>query len=500
MTDEDLAELVESPDFADALAADLCRQSFKDFVKEFWSVVIPRKLQWNWHMTYICDLMQEAAERVFRGENKKWDCCINISPGTSKSTICSVMFPAWVWTRKPEARFICCSFTERPLALKLSRYCRDVVRSEKYRRFFPAVELRADQDTKVMFANTKGGERYAVGSGGSVVGNHADFVIIDDPIDPEAVLSEIELERVNNWIEESLSSRLTDKDVSVTFLIMQRLGQDDPAGRMLQRKRVKSVVIPATTEYPVNPPELKKFYVDGLMDPVRLTRRFLRSVEDKPRGPYLLAGQYGQQPSPPGGNMFRVDLIRHDEYPPNVFKTVVRFWDKAGVMSKSAAYTVGLKMAKDALGRIWILDVKRFKLDSFSREIRIVETSRQDGRGVIVGVEMEPGSGGLESAQGTARRLAGLQRRVRSIKPDRDKERRADEFSTEVNAGNVYVSRQWWNGAAWVGWAAAYVEELKFFPVSTYKDQVDASSGAYTVITRCARRVGGMKPRERKSR
>jgi phage terminase large subunit-like protein len=37
------------------------------------------------------------------------------------------------------------------------------------------------------------------------------------------------------------------------------------------------------------------------------------------------------------------------------------------------------------------------------------------------------------------------------------------------------------------------VEELKYFPFSTYKDQVDASSGALTAVTRQRRQVGGMK-------
>jgi hypothetical protein len=84
----------------------------------------------------------------------------------------------------PSARIITGSFSER-LALDLSRKSRDVVMSEKYHELFPEIELREDQNTKGYFVNTKGGIRYAVGVGGSVIGMHAHFLIPDDPIDPQ---------------------------------------------------------------------------------------------------------------------------------------------------------------------------------------------------------------------------------------------------------------------------------------------------------------------------
>jgi phage terminase large subunit-like protein len=43
-----------------------------------------------------------------------------------------------------------------------------------------------------------------------------------------------------------------------------------------------------------------------------------------------------------------------------------------------------------------------------------------------------------------------------------------------VNAGNVGIV----NGP----WLALYLEEAEYFPVSTYKDQIDASSGAFNKL------------------
>src|SRR3712207_2400698 len=72
------------PNFSEhEVLASLCRGSFADFTKEFWDVVVPERLKWNWHMEYLCRVMQRLAERVFAGKPKKYDLIINISPGTS---------------------------------------------------------------------------------------------------------------------------------------------------------------------------------------------------------------------------------------------------------------------------------------------------------------------------------------------------------------------------------------------------------------------------------
>ena len=119
----------------DLLEASLCRDSFYDFVRLFWHIIIPEEPIYNWHIEYLCQELQEIAERVFRGETKKHDLVINISPGTTKSTICSVMFPAWVWTRMPSCRSICASYAYS-LAMDLSRRSRDLVQSKKWIRLF----------------------------------------------------------------------------------------------------------------------------------------------------------------------------------------------------------------------------------------------------------------------------------------------------------------------------------------------------------------------------
>jgi len=456
------------------------RESFWEFVKEFWSIIVPEKPVWNWHIEYLCNELQYVAERVFRGLPKEYDLVINISPGSTKSLTCSVMYPAWIWTRMKSARIIAGSHTDK-LAMDLSLKCRDLIKNEHYQKTFPNIHLRPDQDTKSYFMNTKRGSRYAVSVGGSVVGMHGHFLIIDDPLDPEKAISEVELKTANRWMTETLPTRKVDKNLTPTILIMQRLHQDDPSANMIKRGegQVKHICLPAELSDKVSPPELSNLYKDGLMDPIRLSRQVLQ--ESRKNGEYAYASQFMQDPVPLGGGMFKVERIKIDAFSDKWLR-LIRYWDKAGTEGGSGAYTVGLKMGEDRKHRFWIMNVIRGRWDSEERETVIKSTAQLDGKMVEIGLEQEPGSGGKESAESTVRNLRGW--RVRVDRPTGDKSLRADPFSVQVNNGNVSMVRGDWN--------EDYIEELRYFPFSKYKDQVDASSGAFNILAGRNIRAGAL--------
>jgi len=471
----------------DQLEASICRDSFYEFVQRFWDTVIPETPVWNWHIRVLCDELQATAERVFAGLPSPYELVINISPGTTKSTVCSVMFPAWTWTRMATCRSICGSYAY-PLAMDLSRKCRDIIQSDKYRRLFGDVGLRDDQNTKGYFANTRGGSRVAVSTGGSVTGMHGHFIIVDDPLDPNQAVSEAEMKAANRWLAETLPTRKVDKVVAQTILIMQRLHQEDPSGVMLRMAKegkasVRHICLPAEVDRAdrsrVRPRRLYRKYTDGLMDPVRLPKQMLEAMRAR-MGEYGYAGQFLQSPVPLGGGMFKVALVRTV---PTVTKIVrsVRYWDKAGT-ADGGAYTVGARLDLEKSGRIVVSDVRRGQWDASQREIIILDTAKSDGIDVIIGVEQEPGSGGKESAENTAKNLRGF--RVRIDRPVGNKVLRADPYAVQVNSGNVALLEGPWNND--------YISELQYFPHSTYKDQVDASSGAFALLTKPNIRVGGL--------
>jgi predicted phage terminase large subunit-like protein len=477
------------------LIRSICKESFYDFVREFWSVISKAKPVWNWHIEYLCNELQFMAERVFRGQKKLHDLVVNISPGTTKSTIMSVMFPIWCWTRMPEFQFIGASYTA-DLARDLSMKSRDIVQSDKFKNVFPEITLREDQNTKGLFKNKHGGWRYAVGIDGMVTGMHAHFIVIDDPLDPQMSMSEADIKSANTWIINTLSNRKVDKAVTPIALVMQRLHQDDPTSRFLKQKNIKWVCLPAEIlpeKDNVNPPELKKFYKKGLMDPVRLSRQVLE--EERSKGELYYASQFLQNPVPEGGLMFKCDRIKITTEVPKKWRRLVRFWDKAGTRD-GGAFTVGTLLGLDTEDRYWVLDVIRGQWDSWERERLIRDTAIKDGFKVLVGTEQEPGSGGKESAEGTLRRMTQLRGpkdepfRCKLVKSDittGGKIARADPFSVVVNQRNVYMVKADWN--------KEWIDEHSHFPNSRYKDQVDSSSGAFALCGVKKVRVGGVRSR-----
>jgi predicted phage terminase large subunit-like protein len=291
--------------------------------------------------------------------------------------------------------------------------------------------------------------------------------------------------------------RKVDKAVSVTIIIMQRLHQNDPSAVMLEKEKhggakVKHINLPAEIEGDgmdvVRPRKLAALYKDGLLDPIRLPRRVL-VVARVSLGPVGYAGQMLQSPTPREGAMFKVERLQIDTPPREIdFKQKVRYWDKAstsGKRNKDACFTVGVLMGLDKKGQFWILDVVRGQWETNQREDWILSTAsldRQHHPMARIGIEQEPGSGGKESAEATIRRLAGF--RVTVDRPSGDKELRADPYSVQVNAGNVFIARGEWN--------KEYVEELQFFPLARFKDQVDASSGAFAMLTQYKPKLGAL--------
>lgn len=388
-------------------------------------------------------------------------------------------------------RIISASYA-RDIAMDLSRKSRDVIKSDRYRKTFPDIDIRDDQDAKGFFVNTQGGERYAFGVGGAVTGKHGHFIIVDDPLDPNRAVSEADLRAANRWMEETLPSRKVNKVTVPTILIMQRLHENDPTGARLAKADkvpVKHICIPAELTDNIKPAKLRDYYVDGLMDPHRLPYAAL--VEAEAQGQYAYAAQYLQTPIPRGGAMFHTDKLLVEK-PPARFTRKVRFWDKAGTAG-GGAYTAGVLMARDVDGVFWVLNVVRGQWDAHRRESLIEGTAKSDTIVTTVGVEQEPGSGGKESAEATARRLAGFHVVLYRVgKSDGDKEQRADPFAVQVNAGNVKLAKGDWN--------QAYIDELRFFPRSKFKDQVDASSGAFNILARARIVVGGGSVLKRRKR
>jgi predicted phage terminase large subunit-like protein len=471
---------------------ELNNRSLYHFLQSFWSIVSTQDFKPNWHIPYLCKELEAVARRVGNHEPRLYDLLINVPPGMTKTITCSIMFPAWCWTQWYWMRFITASYSSA-LSLESAESCRDLIRSDQFQMIYPEITVKEDKDTKSNYKIVKrvpglggagraskilwGGNRFSTSVGGTLMGFHGDINIWDDALNPQEAISDKERDNANRWIDETLPTRKTDKRVSTTIGIMQRLHQDDPCGHLLAKKKtnIRHISLPGEIRnfrHRLFPPELSDKYVDELLDPGRLDWVILKDLEAD-LGQYGYAGQIGQDPTPPGGGMFKVDHFQLMIKPPEKHEYIrtVRYWDKAGSVGKGC-YTVGVRMSLLTRKRFIIEDVKRGQWASEERERIIRATAEADGTSVYVYVEQEPGSGGLESAQGTIRNLAGFA--CYADKPTGDKEFRADPYSVQVNNDNVFLLVGEWN--------TKFVEEHKFFPFGTFKDQVDAASGSFNQL------------------
>ncbi len=341
----------ESLSYTEAqVEASICRASFADFVKCFWETVKGAgTLEWNWHMDVLCDEMQTVAERVFRSEKRAYDLVINVPPGTSKSTVVSILFPAWVWTRMPGARFLSATHTDK-LALDLSSKCRDVIISDKYDSYFPNIELI--KDTESYFRNSNGGDRNTCTVGGKTpTGFHASFIIVDDPIDPEGVRSDADLDKADRFVTNVIPGRKTKKAVSVTIMVMQRLHWRDPTYVMEENAKkpgafpLRKISLPGELTPKVSPPieELRQRHPEaydndgGLLDPNRLGTEVI--ADYKAKGIYFYNAQVLQDPEAPGGNMFEREWFKFEREAP--YECIrIRAYDRACLIAGTMVETI----------------------------------------------------------------------------------------------------------------------------------------------------------------
>src|SRR5262252_514652 len=403
---------------------------------------------------------------------------IQSPPQHGKSTAI-IDWMAWVIGQKPELKLIFASFSER-LGIRANLRLQRILSSEKYKGIFGKDLLaNSPQRTVKFFELENDGYFKNTTLEGQITGEGLDLGIVDDPIKGRAeASSELIRDKAWNWMTDDFMSRFADN--GAMLMIMTRWHLDDPAGRLIaQYPGVRVLCYPALAE--------ENETHEGL-DGQPVTRRVgdplfpeLKSLEflTKQRAVMTLAGWqsvYQQSPIVAGGDMFPIDKIEvvPERPSPSLVASAARYWDKAGT-SEGGAYSAGVMMLRMNDGTFTVADVRRAQWGALERERVIKQTAQIDEElypYTKIWLEQEPGSGGKESAEASIRMLAGF-----SAEADRvtgDKVARADPFAAQWQAGNVRIVR--------AGWNRDYLDEHEHFPVGKYKDQVDASSGAFNKI------------------
>lgn len=154
---------------------------------------------------------------------------------------------------------------------------------------------------------------------------------------------------------------------------------------------------------------------------------------------------------------------------------LVRFWDLAGTDEMSGDdpdWTAGVLFGTFG-GQYWILHMRRERLSPKGVEDMIAQQAALDGRAVDIWLEQEPGASGKAVIDHYQRQvLPGYS--VHGLRPSGSKTERARPLSSAAEAGNVCMLEGVWN--------SDLLDELALFPIVAHDDQVDACSGALSVL------------------
>jgi predicted phage terminase large subunit-like protein len=340
---------------------ELCARSLAEFAKQAWHILEPgTPLKWGWALDAICAHL----EAVSKGEIKRL--LMNVPPGSMKSLLTSVIWPAWEWGPRamPHLRYLGTAH-KQDLAVRDNLKCRRLIQSDWYQTRWPT-ELTGDQNAKTKFENSSTGFREAM-SFTSLTGSRGDRVIIDDPHSVDDANSAVMLAGDIRTFREALPSRVNN-DESAIVIIMQRLNEKDVSAVALELG-YKHLCIPMRYEgkkeistcLPVYDPRTK----DGeLMFPERFPEEQVVALELS-LGTYATAGQLQQRPAPLGGGIFRDEWWKF--YTPSAmpkikYRTI--YADTAQKTKEQNDYSVFQCWGHGEDGRIYLLDMIRGKWEA----------------------------------------------------------------------------------------------------------------------------------------
>jgi hypothetical protein len=427
----------------------------------------------------------EHAEAISTGKLLERNLLVNTPPGTSKSMLWAVLWPAWEWTWAPWFRWLTTSYDDG-LALRDAVKTRRLMQTEWYDQQ-KSIEWHfvGDQNVKSNYVNDRTGWRIAASILGGITGNHAHRVLVDDPHNVREAESDLIRESTLTVWREVFPSRVLPSGSRI--MIGQRTHEEDATADWLGREGDQIHHIELRMEHEVTPlghqlpPECslshaqhdQRTHEGDLLVPERFPPRVieLRKIE---LGPYAYSAQYQQSPSPRAGGL--LDPAWFPQTPKLERSTVdlVCAFDLNYSDAATSDWTVGLLGAIErdpVLPRIHLIDAFREHLAEKDHVAHIGEWLCL-WRPVLVGIEKrayerQGATGDLCRQLMAYCEERGFGLTIEPITVDTDKVTRAMIIPGRAKAGRITADKRtpWWTILA---------RQMSQFPRSAHDDDVDA--------------------------
>lgn len=460
----------------------LYRESLSAFIeRSFKTVDSGVDYHHNWHIDAIAEHLRACKDKEIKR------LIINMPPRSLKSIAVTVAFPAWLLGVDPTTKIMAGSYAQK-LSFKHSQDSRFIMMNDWYKVAFPETVLAHGQNEKGKFMTTARGQRMAVSVGSTATGEGGNFLILDDPLNPQQAVSDIERENANNWFKQTFSSRLNDPENGVIILVMQRLHEDDVTGMLLNQGGWEHLCLPAVNDkkklISIGAGREKEWGDGELLHPERLTESVLEQKRQE-MGSFAYAGQYLQTPVPEGGGILKKEWWQfwEGENPPPT-EDIIQVYDTAYTEKTENDYTArttwGIFTSPNGESNIILLERlnKRMEFPELLQEVidgyrKFTKTKTNEPPLVLI-EEKAAGLSVIQELKKTGARVRGIKRNANSG----DKKSRAHTVSHVFESGRVWVPCNcvMVNGVKIFTpkpWAQEVIDQCAVFPMGTYDDMVD---------------------------
>jgi len=453
------------------------KTDFLTFVKIFAPTLVS-DFEMGRHIELLCEKLQGVVD----GNVKRL--MVFLPPRSSKSLICSKLFPAWYIGNYANHEIMSVSHSDQ-LASDFGRTVRDIVNTEKFQKIFRSVSLRSDVKAAGKWKTNKNGSYYAAGVRSQVAGRGAHVALLDDVMSEEDSFSEAGRRYIKEWYPAGLRTRIMPNGAII--IINTRYHYDDLCGWLLKQESSTGeqsvypwevISIPAWLDEPaaelLGLPEGTSYFPEWKSDEMlRLDEQEIRASN----GARYWNALYMQDPSPDDGGIIKKKWFKWWEYedpPPCDF--IIQTYDTAFSTSRTADFSViqtwGIFQSfeddgydgESVVSNIILLGNTRGRFE-YPELRRIAQELYQDFRPDVCIIEKKASGQSLLQDM----RRAGLP--VLDYLPDRDKVSRVYASTPLMEAGRVWLPKD-------RVWSDDLFSECMSFPNGAHDDQVDCMTMA----------------------
>ena len=423
---------------------------------------------------YLSDLKEGIINRL----------CVAMPPRHSKSSMITLAFPLWLLSQDKTLNILIVN-NSAGLSEKFGIQLREYIK-----RIGPTFDLYLSEvkhsSTYIMFTNNQGelqkGSIRLVGSSGSITGQDADYIILDDIYSGFDDITPSLLSKKIDWFRTIIEQRVEPQTKLV--ILHTRWHSEDLQGYLKEH-------------YPDDYSFLEFPAISSEGKPLWPERYSLQEYEKKRQamGERQFQAIYQQQPLDLTSDFFHTDrLIFEDDFDDYSIARC-RSWDIASsddTLGDQRDYTAGVRMLRTPSNEYWIFDYVHGQYGNDVKHI-IKDTARADGPNYTI--LLEPGTSG--GAAGLLyneykNELHGYNT-IQSL-PKGTKADRATPLANAVYDGKIHIcinnneKRQ------------LLLSQLQSFPNGKHDDLVDAISYGYLYLSKMNTDIIGTGGKRRRRR